>query len=185
MNNLFEKYNIKTSKDLMQYFKANMKYGFTYRNKIFTDLQPNFQENMDKYYKIRLGEDLIKSGYGVCWDFCELEREFFASKNIPHECYFVESYIDANTGGPTHTFTLFMQGNKWYWFEYAWAYYCGIWEYNSKEEALQDILIKFERFFDKKLINIKIYKTIKVTKRLDAYKFVEHCLSGQKTNFNK
>ena len=73
----FCKLGIETSKDLMNYFDKNMHYGFVYKKKVFTDNEPDFQKNMDKFYKLRVGEDFIKSGYGVCWDFCELEREFF------------------------------------------------------------------------------------------------------------
>lgn len=105
---------------------------------------------------------------------------YFLANNIEHECYFIESYINRAEGGPTHTFALYQQNDKWYWFEYAWLFYRGIWEYNSKEEALKDVLLKFEKFFDRKLLNIKVYKTDKVTKRLNSFEFVEHCLKGQK-----
>lgn len=173
---------VNTPQELMQYFINNFKYGFVYRHKVFTDIENDFQKNMDKLYKIRLGEDFIKHKYGVCWDFCELERLFFIEKNIEHECYFIESYINSEEGGPTHTFALFKQNNKWYWFEYSWFYCRGIWEYNSKKDALKDILSKFKYFYDDKLINISIYKTKKVTKRLDVFEFVEHCLKGDKVN---
>ena len=184
-NTKFNKLGIKTAQDLMKYFKDNLNYGFVYKNKIFTDLKPDFQKNMDKLYKIRLGLDFIKNKYGVCWDFCQLERFFFLQNNIEHTCYFIESYINCQKGGPTHTFALYQQNDKWYWFEYSWFYHRGIWEYSSKEEALKDILLKFEKFFGKKLFNIKMYKTDKVTKRLDAFQFVEHCLKGQKVEIDK
>lgn len=176
---MFEKFSIKTPEDLMQYFKDYFNYGFVYRNKIFTDLEPNFQNNMDKLYKIRLGEDFLKNKYGVCWDFCELERLFFLENDIEHECYFIETCINEVEFGPTHTFALFRQKNKWYWFEFSWLYYRGIWEYSSKEEALKDISSKFQNFYDKKLA-ITIYKTEKVNKRLNVTQFIEHCLKGQK-----
>ena len=42
-------------------------------------------------------------------------------------------------------------------------------------------IFSFEKiFFDKNFININIYKTDKVTKRLNTFKFIEHCLKGQK-----
>lgn len=174
---------LKSPHELMQFFKEYFKYGFVYRNKIYTDLQPDFQENVDKFYKIRLGEDFIKHKYGICWDFCECEREFFLKNNIQHECYFIDSMLNFEEG-PTHTFALFKQNKKWYWFEFSWGIYRGIWEYNSKEEALQDILEKFEKFYNNKLTNIKLYKTEKVTKRLNAFKFVDHCLKGEKIELN-
>ena len=180
---MFKKIGIKSIQRLMQYFIDNFNYGFVYKNKIFTNAEPDFYKKFDKFYKIRLGEDLIKHKYGICWDFCELERLFFLQNNIEHECYFIESFINREEGGPTHAFTLFKQKNKWFWFEYSWSGYCGIWEYNSKDIALQDILLKFEKYYNRKKENIRIYKTSKVTKRLNSFEFVEHCLKGDKINY--
>ena len=168
----------------MKFFENNIQYGFTYRGKVYRDLEQDFQKNMDKFYKIRLGEDFINSGYGVCWDYCELERKFFTENNIKHKCYFIESYINRKEGGPTHTFIIYKQNDKWYWFEYSWFYHRGIWGYNSIDEALQDILNKFDDFYDKKLINIGLYETKKISKRLNVFEFVEHCLNGEKVNID-
>lgn len=178
----FKKYKIESPKDLMNFFEKNMKYGFKYRNQIFTEDNPDFQKEMDKVYKLRLGEDFIKSGYGVCWDFCELERLFFLSKNISHECYFLESFINREEGGPTHTFALFKQNNKWCWFEYSWFAERGIWEYNSHEEALKDIVKKFKEFCNQvgQVSNVGLYRTKKFNRRLNTYEFVEQCLNSEK-----
>ena len=122
----------------------------------------------------------IKNKYGVCWDFCELERLFFLQRNIEHDCYFIESCVKGQNGGPTHTFALFKQNNKWYWFEYSWFYHRGIWEYDSKDAALKDILTKYEQFYDNNLVDVNLYKTNKVTKRLGVFEFVDHCTEGRK-----
>ncbi len=177
---MFKKLDIKTPKELMQFLTNNYKYGFVYKNKIFTNTEPDFYKEFDKHYKIRLGEDFIKHKYGICWDFCELERLFFIKNNIEHECYFIESFINREEGGPTHSFALFKQKNKWFWFEYSWSINRGIWGYNSKEKAIQDILLKFEKYYNRKKENIRMYKTSKITKRLNSFEFVEHCLKGDK-----
>lgn len=177
---MFKRLDIRTPQDLMKFFESNLEYGFVYRNKIFTPMKPYFSTNMDKLYKIRLGEDLIKNKYGVCWDFCELERKFFLQNTIAHECFFIDSQNKENGATHTHTFALFKQNGKWYWFEYSWFYQRGIWEYATKEEALKDILLKYKKFHNDKLINIAIYKTKKVTKRLDVCEFMEHCVKGEK-----
>lgn len=176
----FAKYGIKTPEDLMNFFKSNMKYGFVYRNRVFTDLEPDFQKNMDKFYKLRLGENFIKNKYGVCWDFCELERTFFEYANIEHKCYFIESFINREQGGPTHTFALYKHKDKWLWFEYAWQYYRGIHEYNNIDKAIHDIVSKFKSFFNNQVYNIGLYETRKFTKRVDAFEFVEHCIKSKK-----
>ncbi len=176
----FLKMGINSPEDLLNFFQNKMKYGFVYRKKIFTDSESDFNQNFDKFYKLRLGEDFIKKGYGVCWDFCEFERLFFEKLKIKYECYFIESFIYRQEGGPTHTFAIFNRNGKWFWFEYAWTFYCGIREYETKVEALKDILNKFNNFFNSKFVDVRLYKTTKVTKRLDAFEFVEHCLNCEK-----
>lgn len=178
----FKSYGIETPQDLMIFFKNNMKYGFVYRNKVYTDLEPDFQKNMDKFYKLRLGDDFIKNKYGVCWDFSELEREFLASANIEHKCYFIESFVNREEGGPTHTFALYKNKDKWFWFEYAWQYYRGIHEYNSLNEALKDIVEKFELFYDRKVFNVRVYEIGKFKKRVNTYEFVEQCIQSGPLN---
>ncbi len=178
--NIFSK--IKNPQELLDFFEKNMKYGFTCGDKVFVDTEPDFQKNMDKLYKLRVGEDFIKSGYGVCWDFCEFERLYFEKKKIPHECYFYLSFYAHNQGGPTHTFLLFNQNKKWFWFEFSWLKYRGIWEYASKEDALKDILEKFIDFFDRNFEKVEVYKTTKAKAGLNTFEFVEHCLAGEEIN---
>ena len=176
----FKEKGITTPQQLMKFLEKNMKYGFTYRGKVFTDDNADFQENMNKFYKIRLGEDFVKSGYGVCWDFCEFERDFFEEFKISHECYFIYSFINKNEGGPTHTFALYNQNNKWFWFEYSWQNSRGIWEYNSKEEAILDIKKKFFENFYGEIEKVEFYKFEKVNKRLNVFEFVDFCMNGKK-----
>ena len=176
----FKEKGITTPKLLMQFLEKSMKYGFTYRGQVFTDDQVGFQEKMDKFYKIRLGEDFVKNGYGVCWDFCEFGRTFFEEFNIPHECYFIYSFLNNGKGGPTHTFALYKQDNKWFWFEYSWQNCRGIWQYNSKKEALLDIQKKFYEDFYGEVKKIDFYKFEKVKKRLNVYEFVDFCMKGRK-----
>lgn len=176
--------NTKTPKDLMDFLSKNMRYGFTYRNKTFTEDEKDFQANMNKLYKLRLGDDFVKNKYGVCWDFCEFERAFFEEAKIPHECYFYISFLNREKSGPTHTFLLFYQNNKWHWFEYSWQKYRGIWEYETKKDALKDILEKFINYYNRNIQNVEIYRTKKVRSRLDAYNFIEHCLNGEKITLN-
>ena len=136
--------NIKTPNQLMEYMQNNLQYGFVAKNKIYLDNNPNFQKDMDKYYKLSSPARLIKSGYGVCWDFCELQRAFFKANNIPYECYFIHSFKNRVEGGPTHSFTLFYANEKCYWFEFSWQSNRGIWQFENKQQALKKIIGKSE-----------------------------------------
>lgn len=170
--------DIKTPNQLMKYLSKNFKYGFTYRNKVFTEDMPDFQAQMNQFYKLRTGNNFIKSGYGVCWDFCEFERTFFNQHNIPHECYFIFSFKNRKDGGPTHSFTLFEQKNKWFWFEYSWFPFRGIWEYSSKTDALKDIKTKFLQINNVK--SLEMYKIKKAKAGLNTATYIDHCLNGEK-----
>ncbi len=176
----FKDLGITTPQDLLIYLQKNVKYGFTHGGKVFTEEEPTFMENFNKFYKIKLGKNLIKSGYGVCWDLTEFERLFFEEYGIEHECYFFLSFKNRQEGGPTHTFTLFKQNEKWCWFEFSWAYCRGIWEYETKEEALENILERFAKNCGKSKENIEAYKIDKVRKPLNAYEIVNHFMAGEK-----
>lgn len=176
----FKNLNLTTPQKLMEFIKNNLNYGFTYRGKVYTDDKPDFNENMNKFYKLKKGVNFVKSGYGVCWDFCEFERDFFNQLKIKHECYFIVNFLTRSKGGPTHTFLIYEQKGKWYWFEYAWFNYRGIWEYNSKEEALKDIVSKFINLNATNYNHTELYITQKAKAGLDTYNFCEHCFNGQK-----
>ena len=135
---------------------------------------------MDKFYRLKRGNDFIKSGYGVCWDFCEYERDFFKKIGLEHECYFLLSFLSRSQGGPTHTFLLYKKNENWFWFEYSFEKYRGIWKYSSKQEALEDIVDKFCNFFSKSFEAVETYKTTKAKKGLNTYDFVSQCLKGNK-----
>lgn len=177
--NCFEKRGITSPKKLLNYFESNMKYGFKYFKNVFTDSQPDFQENMNRLYKLRIGENFLQSGYGVCWDFCECERLFFEYIGKEHKCFFVETILENGEGGPTHTFALFKENGKWCWFEFAWLAERGIHEFNTIEEAIEIIVKKLVKFCNEKICKVNVFRTEKAAKRMDAFEFVEHCLKGK------
>lgn len=177
----FAKHNITNVGQLMNFMQDKMKYGFTDGDKVYTE-GPEFGQQMAQHYQLKTGEDLVKSGYGVCWDFCELEREFCEQKQIPHECYFFLPFLNHNEGGATHTFLLFEQNEKWHWFESAWQAYRGIWEYATKEEALNDIMNKLCQNNERPYEKIDLYKTAKAKAGSNFFEYIEHCLRGEKVD---
>ena len=171
----FLKYNIKNEKNLLKFLNNNMHYGFVYRNKIYVQ-DENFGKNMDKFYKMRLKDNLIKSKYGVCWDFCEFEREFFDSQNIECNCYFIESFKN-DIFGPTHSFCIYKINGYYFWFEFAWEKYQGIHKYDTLNSALKDIRQKFENFYNNKY-QIVFHKLSKIYKRLNSKEYIDFALSS-------
>jgi hypothetical protein len=64
--NYFAKLGVNTPEQLLVFLEKNLNYGFTYHNKIFTMQNCDLNDMMNKFYKIRLGNNLIKSSFGVC-----------------------------------------------------------------------------------------------------------------------
>jgi len=79
---------LKTPVQLMAYMEKNLRYGFISSEKLYTWDMPLFQEKMDELYRLCINEELIKIGYGVCWDFVELQRAFFERRKIKHESFY-------------------------------------------------------------------------------------------------
>ncbi len=175
----FEKYGINSVPDLLAFMQKNLRYGFTDHGQVYQE-GPEFGPQMDQFYKLKTGEDLINSGYGVCWDFCELAREFCEQNNIPHHCYFMLSWLNQQQGGPTHTFLTFEENDKCYWLEYAWQAHRGLWEYPDQATALHDILRKFNATSQQPYARVDLYQTENAPARLNFREFIDHCVQGER-----
>ena len=175
---------IETPKQLMNFLNKHINYGFTYQDQVFLESE-DFGKQMDKFWKLKTGNDLLDSGYGVCWDLSEFEREWFEKLKITSECFFFMAFLSRNEGGATHTFLLYEKDANWFWFEFSWEMHRGIWKYESKESALADIIEKFCQCYNKGCHQVEVYRTRKAKAGLNTFEFVEHCLSGEKIEINK
>ena len=98
-------------------------------------------DNFDNDYILQSPTDLIKSKLGVCWDQVELERYYFNQTD-----YEIKTFFIINSNNTTHTFLIFINNNKYYWFEHSFEKYRGIHEYSSLDELLDDVKNKFINF---------------------------------------
>ena len=105
----------------------NIEYGWLDKNnKIHKKVNNDFSNN----YILQSPEQVTKNKIGVCWDQVELERYLFEKENISFNTYFIVHYD--NDKCPTHTFLIYEQNNKYYWFEHSWKLFKGIHEYNNE-----------------------------------------------------
>ena len=82
----------------------------------------------------------------------------------------------------THTFAVYEENEKFYWFEHAWEENKGIHEYLSLYDLLKDVKSIFEK--NKKLKNIDldylcIYKYKKPKFHIGLKDFYKHCENGE------
>jgi hypothetical protein len=134
----FDKIN--NPNDLLEYMKYNIKYGFLGKNgKKYYDQNSNEWNDWSEQCIVQSGEEVIESKIGTCWDQVELERLWFDKYNYTIRTFFIWFEVGRENDLPTHTFLLFEREGKWYWFENSFAKYSGIHEYNSVDEAIEDI----------------------------------------------
>lgn len=166
---------------LLNFLVENMKYGFEYDGKIYTNAD---RDEWIKHYKIKLGENLIRTGYGACFDFAEFQRQCFEKWGYEHECYFLRGYRDEQHKDlkalPFHTFLVYNDGNKWKWFEYSFRVFRGIHEYETKAQAIKDVVAKALEYHQCVKDKYDLYKYPKVTKNLTVTQFIKHCLKGER-----
>lgn len=142
---------INSPKELLKYMEKNITYGFVgNNNKVYIDQESNDWNDWYDVCIVQNGNQVLESNIGICWDQVELERLWFSKHNYNFVTIFIWFSVDYKNNYPTHSFLLFEENNKWYWFENAFFDYTGIHEYSSKENALNDIQ---EKFFNQTLEN--------------------------------
>ena len=134
---------IKSPESLLDYMNKNIKYGFIGKNgKHYTDTT---SEEWNDWYSqciVQTGEEVLESNIGTCWDQVELERLWFEKHNYHFHTFFMWFEVGRECNLPTHTFLIFENDNKYYWFEHAFELYKGIHEFNSLREAVEAVKSK-------------------------------------------
>lgn len=154
----------------------NIEYGYLDINGI---IHSNTDELFSELYKLQSPQETLKNKIGVCWDQVELERYLFEKDNIEFKTYFIVHYD--NDSCPTHTFLIYKENNKYFWFEHSWEKYRGIKSYDTELEALKDIK---EKFISTELngvynyMNLCIYEYSKPKYGVNVLEFYKHCENG-------
>ena len=130
-------------KDIHQLLKSmnDITYGYMSKN---GDIKKEFK-NFYRDYKLQSPQEVLDSKVGVCWDQVEFERHFFQKLNIKHNSIYIEQL---NKNKNTHTFIVYEEKNKFYWFEHSFENHKGI---HGPFDSINDII----DFVHKKMENIE------------------------------
>ena len=148
------------------------------------DIEKNVYRDVEKGFKrkyvLSTPEEVEKNKVGTSFDIVELERTYFKGINMKFDTYFMIYYDSKKIFA--HTFIVYEQNEKFYWFEYALNKYKGIHEYLSLFDLLTDIKSKFVkhhniRFMDEDYLCIYKYKKPKA--HIGLKDFYKHCESGE------
>ena len=160
-NNKLEKYNnIKTPEELYEFMESYIKYGIEIDGKVYEWGKDDFQKACEEKWRLKSSLDIIKSGYGHCWDQTEIERDWFKKHNYEYKTLFIIFLIENNNPYVCHTYLIYKdkKDNKWCWFEHADYNNKGIHKFNTMEEA---ILAQKEKHIEfNKSLNLPMTKDI-------------------------
>ncbi len=150
----------------------------------WTDLENNIYRDTDKGFKkkyiLSSPEELLENKVGTCFDIVELERLYFKNLNLKFNTYFMIYYDSKKVY--THTFIVYEEKEKFYWFEYAWKENRGIHEYMSLYDLLTDIRENFKEYNNLKFMDMDylcVYKYKKPKVHIGLKDFYKHCESGE------
>ena len=82
----------------------------------------------------------------------------------------------------THTFVVYEENEKFYWFEYSWTNNKGIHEYLSLYDLLTDVRNKFKKNNNLKFMDLDylcVYKYKKPKYHIGLKDLYKHCESGE------
>ena len=173
---------IKTPEDLLDYMSHNIRYGFVGKNKkIYDDPTSPEWNDWKEEGIVQTGKQVLNSKVGTCWDQVELERYWFEKHKYDIKTYFMWFEVDYDNQFPSHTFLLYKKNKKWYWFENAFESCRGIHEFDTKNEAMNEVINKHLEYAiendlatraDKKLITLYEYPKIKASTVAEYLDFV-------------
>lgn len=133
--------NIKTPKDILDFMKQNMKYGWIdTENKEHIGTLKDFR----KLYRTMSLEDTLKHGIGTCIEQVHLMSTLLTKLNIPNKMFCTriyedENFNDLNSDEHMHCFVLYYMNGKVYQIEHPNWERIGIYEFASEEEAIKKI----------------------------------------------
>ena len=155
--------DVKTPEELLK-FMDEIEYGFvTPDNKRIMGNGDDFDKNILSW-TLSSPTKLLQTKLVHCFDQVELERDWFTKNNYKFKTYFLIFNLPYPNSGPTHTFLVYQDHNKYYHFEHADGLNRGIHEFNSLDKLLDDV-------YKKQLKYAKDFLTAEELKTLSLYEY--------------
>lgn len=180
---------IKNPKELLNHMSNKIKYGFVDETlKIYnSDNMDEFQIGCKTKWKLSSPKRLIKVGYGNCFDQVELERDWFINNGYEAKTFYIWFELPYKNSYTTHTYLVYKDREKYYYFEHSDLSNRGIYEFNSYEEAIKYQKNKhilhnkgFNKVREKELESIHIYEYDKPKYGLNFNEFIDNILEKGK-----
>ena len=132
---------IKTPEDILDFMNENIRYGWLDIN---GEEHINTMKEFRRIYRTSSIEECLEHKLGVCTEQVYLMHILLDKINIPNKMfctriYESEDFNDLDSDEHMHCFVLYYLNNKVYQIEHPNFERVGIYEFNSEEEAINEI----------------------------------------------
>ena len=101
---------------------------------------------------IKIPNQVLKSKLAICYDLVELERQLFVKYNYEVKTIFSYQNLPIEDN-PTHTYLIFKENSKYYWFEISWQAFKSIQgPFNSYLDCIKFVNSKLKESWNSKTI---------------------------------
>ena len=163
-------------KEILDFFNdiKTINYGWHDKDGNIHESLKDFKDN----FQLQDINKILEDRYAVCWEMCEVQKDFFNKKEIENKTIF--AFLDKSKNYANHTFSVFFMNGKCFWFEASWKSKKGIHEFNSLEEVLEYFRNNFIDFskveYDKNNMRFFEYEN---NNAVDSENFIKYCLSSK------
>lgn len=133
--------NIKTPEDILEFMKANIKYGWLDIN---NEEHVGNMKNFRRLYKVSSLDEVLEHGLGCCIEQVYLMKQFLDAIGLENKMFCTRVYEpndfnDLDADERMHCFILYYLDGMVHQIEHPNFERVGIYHYNSEEEAIKEI----------------------------------------------
>lgn len=184
--------NINSPNELLNFMSNNIEYGYLSKTgKLYHTSDKDYDSKWFSEYKLQNVKELLNNHCGNCWDQVELEREWFTNHNYEIKTIYEMVELNYENNYPTHSFLIYKDNNKYYWFENSDYNNRGIhtfdnfdelikYQYNKYLELLKELNIK-----SNEVNNIVLKEFNKPKSGITASEYIEHVMKSKTIKLNK
>ncbi len=130
---------IATPEELYQFLLRHISYGLIDKEgNIFKDSETDEFQHACKDWHVRSAEQILKDAIGHCYDFTEVERDWFEKNGYNFKTYWVCAHENGENGF-AHAYLVYQdkENKDWVHFEVSDGGFRGLHRYRTLEEALK------------------------------------------------
>lgn len=178
--------DVESPQELLDYMDSHFEYGYLGIDKLHRLDDPDFDSEWYDKYVLSNYNDVVKNNLGNCYDMTEFERTWFEDHDYEVTTIYEIVALDYENDYETHSYLIYKDGGKYYYFEFSDFDHRGIHKYDDMASIIKDNYSRYLNNLMKKGIteeeidNIRIFSFEKPKEHIDAHDYIKHVTNGKR-----